>query len=169
MIANCITSARIVGTAILLFLKPFSTPFYIIYLLCGISDALDGFVARLTKSASAFGAKFDSAADLFFYAVLLGKLLPTLWERLPLWIWCIVAATVALRIFNYLYAALRKREFSTPHTVWNKASGASIFLIPFFLLLPAATVPLCTLTALITCFAAAHEASCHLRPAKPTC
>ena len=70
-IPNIITAVRIIGAAVLLFVEPLVVPFYVIYTLCGLSDAIDGFVARLIGAESALGAKLDSVADLMFYAVML--------------------------------------------------------------------------------------------------
>ena len=76
--ANAITLLRISGTAVLLFLRPFSPAFFVVYTLTGVTDVLDGFVARKTGTASDFGAKLDSAADLLFYGVMLLKIFPVL-------------------------------------------------------------------------------------------
>lgn len=54
-IANVITSFRIVGSIALLITEPFSKLFYIIYLSCGISDILDGYLSRKLKCASKTG------------------------------------------------------------------------------------------------------------------
>ena len=84
---NYITFCRIIGSILLLFLKPFSIAFFAIYSICGISDLLDGYIARSTKTTSEFGAKLDSIADLSFYAVMFLKIFPTLIDTLPLWLW----------------------------------------------------------------------------------
>ena len=84
-IANILTSCRILGSVILLFLPVFSSPFYITYLFCGFSDMIDGAIARKTNSVSDFGSKIDTAADLVFVAVSFIKLLPTI--HIPWWLW----------------------------------------------------------------------------------
>ena len=53
---------------LLLFFSPFSIQFYIVYLSCGLSDMIDGTIARKTYSTSAFGAKLDTVADFVFVA-----------------------------------------------------------------------------------------------------
>ena len=65
-IANILTAFRILGSILLLFFPVFSEVFYSIYLLCGFSDMIDGTIARMTNSASEFGAKLDTAADIVF-------------------------------------------------------------------------------------------------------
>ena len=69
-IADTITSVRIAASLLLLFLPLHSVGFFAIYTLTGLSDALDGWLARKTGTASDFGARLDSIADLLFYAVL---------------------------------------------------------------------------------------------------
>ena len=63
---NYITALRMVGSVCLIFIRPLSPLFFGVYTLAGITDALDGYIARKTHTASAFGAKLDSAADLLF-------------------------------------------------------------------------------------------------------
>ena len=68
---NLITALRIAGTAGLIFAQPLTPLYFVIYTLCGLSDVLDGWLARHTGSASDFGARLDSLADLFFYTVMI--------------------------------------------------------------------------------------------------
>ena len=131
-IPNILTCLRIVGTLALLWLAPFSTVFFIVYALCGVSDVLDGFVARATGTASSLGAKLDSAADLLFYTVMMLRILPALTELLPQQIWFWTGGLLLLRVCGYLTAALRFRRFASMHTYLNKLTGASLFLVPFF-------------------------------------
>lgn len=130
---NCITSLRIIGAILLFFIVPLSIPFYVVYTLCGLSDALDGLVARATGSSSEFGARLDSVADLTFYAAMLIRLLPELWKLLPRWIWYVVAALILIRLLSYGLAAIRYRRFASLHTYMNKLTGASMFAVPYFL------------------------------------
>jgi len=106
MLPNLITSIRILGTFCLLFTKPFTVAFYIIYTISGISDLLDGFVARRLKIESELGAKLDSIADLLFYSISTILILPELYRRLPVIIWYFVALIVLLRVFSSLIALL---------------------------------------------------------------
>lgn len=133
---NCITALRIVGTLCLIFTAPLSLVFYLIYTFCGLSDVLDGWIARATNSTSDFGSRLDSIADLLFYAVMLIKLLPALWRSLPAWIWYVVGGILLLRLASYITAAVKFRRFAAVHTRMNKLTGASVFLIPYFMLLP---------------------------------
>ena len=84
-IANIITSCRIFGSILLLFFPSFSLDFYITYLLCGVSDMIDGTIARKTNSASKFGSQLDTIADFVFVVVSLIKMLPAI--HIPGWLW----------------------------------------------------------------------------------
>ena len=60
--ADTITSMRMAATLLLLFLSWESILFFVIYTLAGLTDVLDGWVARKTGKASEFGARLDSIA-----------------------------------------------------------------------------------------------------------
>ena len=80
--ANLITCIRILCAAALAFLPVLSSSFYAVYLLAGISDMLDGFIARRTNTTSSLGARLDTLADFAFSAVCLLRLLPLFaWPR----------------------------------------------------------------------------------------
>ena len=83
--ANFITGIRILLSFILLFTKIFSPTFYAAYIIAGISDVLDGIVARKFNLQSSFGEKLDTIADICFVGVTLYKLLPAM--QIPMWLW----------------------------------------------------------------------------------
>lgn len=132
-VPNIITVFRIIGTVLLIFSPPLSMMFYIVYTFCGLTDILDGLIARLTHTTSEFGAKLDSVADMLFYAVMLLKILPILIEMLPTTIWYVVATIVVLRIVSYIFAAIKFHRFSSYHTYLNKVTGASLFVVPYLI------------------------------------
>lgn len=136
VLPNFVTGLRMVGTFLLLFTKAFSPSFYAVYSICGISDVLDGFLARRTGTTSEFGARLDSVADLLFYTVMMIKILPTLAVRLPGEIWYWVGGILILRLAAYLVAAVKFRRFASMHTYLNKLTGLFVFIIPYFMKLP---------------------------------
>lgn len=127
-LANIITFIRIVCSVFLLFAPIYSTWFYGLYIAAGISDMLDGFVARKTNTTSEFGALLDSIADVIFVAVCLYKILPTLQIQLLLWVWIAFIATV--KIINYASGLILKKKLIMPHTAANKITGLYLFLAP---------------------------------------
>ena len=132
-IADTVTSLRMAGSLILLFLPFRPVWFLTVYMLTGLTDALDGWLARRTGTASEFGARLDSVADLLFYGILLLRLFPVLWRVLPTAIWFAVAAVLLVRLAAYVTAAIRFRRFAALHTLLNKRTGAAVFLLPYIL------------------------------------
>lgn len=160
-IPNIITLLRMVGTVVLLFISPFSTAFYIVYTLCGLTDVLDGMIARLTKKTTEFGAKLDSIADIIFYSVMLIRIFPVLWEVLPKSIWYLVALILVLRCVSYFTAAMKYKRFSARHTYLNKLTGVTLFFVPYFLT-HSVGVTVCFVVCVIAILAVAEELLIHL-------
>ncbi|MBE5781261.1 MAG: CDP-alcohol phosphatidyltransferase family protein [Clostridiales bacterium] len=126
--ANILSSCRILGSVILLFFPAYSAAFYITYLLCGLSDMIDGTVARKTNSTSEFGSRLDAAADLMFAAVSIIKWLPKF--HLPWWLWAWGGIIAMIKIGNLILGYVLKKKFISLHTIMNKATGLLLFLLP---------------------------------------
>ena len=127
-IANIITGSRIVLSLPLLLIPLTSAWFYIFYLLCGLSDMLDGTVARRTKSASDFGARLDTVSDFVFMTVALIKFLPHL--HIPIWLWIWISIIAMIKFGNVAWGFVRTKKLISPHTVLNKITGLLLFLLP---------------------------------------
>ena len=158
---NLITTFRIIGTAILLFLPILGPAFFVIYTLCGISDVLDGWIARSAHVTSELGARLDSIADMLFYAVMLLKIFPILFENLPIWIWYWVSAVLILRAAAYCAAAVKFHHFSSLHTYLNKLTGFLVFCVPYLIKTPVLT-PCCIGVCAVALLAALEELLMHL-------
>ena len=128
-IANILTGFRILGSISLLFFPVLSAEFYIIYILCGFSDMIDGAIARKTHSSSEMGAKMDSIADLVFVIASSIKLFPII--HIPQWLWIWGGVIVIIKIGNIIWGYFLKKQFISLHTFMNKAIGLLLFLLPF--------------------------------------
>ena len=127
-IANILTISRMLLSVLLLCTHPFSCLFYILYVLCGLTDAVDGFVARKTGSASEMGAKLDTAADFVFVVVCLIKLLPDIELPIHLLIWTVIIALI--KIINIISGFIVQKKFVAVHSISNKVIGAMLFALP---------------------------------------
>lgn len=130
-IPNIITSIRIIGAIGIIFIEPFTLAFFLVYGLCGVTDALDGFVARKFHLESKFGSILDSVSDLVFLGVMAFKIFPTLIELLPIWNWIIILTAVGFQTIAYIICAIKFKKFSAIHTYANKVMSAAIFFYPF--------------------------------------
>lgn len=128
MTANCITISRILFSLCLLVLSPSSVFFAVLYLLCGISDMLDGFAARKLHTESKSGERLDSLADLIFSIVYAVKIIPFL--HLPVWIWIWTAFILVIKILGILIRSKKERKLCIAHSFANKLTGLMLFLLP---------------------------------------
>ena len=126
--ANILTGCRILGSILLLFVPVFSVAFYGVYLLSGLTDMIDGTVARMTNSATRFGEKLDTAADIVFVAAALVKFLPNL--PIPTWLWIWGGGIAVVKVGNILLGYVFRKQFTAQHTVLNKVTGLLLFLLP---------------------------------------
>ena len=127
-IANIITGSRMVLSLPLLLIPLASTWFYALYLLCGLSDMIDGTVARRTSSASEFGARLDTLSDFVFMTVALIKFVPHL--HIPVWLWIWIGIIAMIKLGNAVWGFVRAKKLISPHTVLNKVTGLLLFLLP---------------------------------------
>ena len=128
---NGITLLRFILSPVLLLVEPFSNRFLILYALLGLSDILDGFLARRWHVSSRFGARFDSAADFLFCGVLLYLLFNNLcW---PLWAMISVGVIFVIRLASLAICYVRFSQISFLHTYSNKATGLLLLLFPLFI------------------------------------
>lgn len=130
MVANIITVSRILLSFVLLFLQPFELWFMIIYCICGLTDILDGFVARKFNMTSQLGATLDSLADFVFICIMLIVFLPVIDFESWMIIW--LAVIMVIRFISIIVGYVRYHQLSFLHTYLNKLSGLIIFCFPFF-------------------------------------
>lgn len=116
---------------IMIFFSAFSVTFYVLYLAGGVTDMVDGLVARKTNTVSKMGSRLDSIADVFFVAVSLFKILPAVDISTWLWIW--IAVIAAIKVINILSGFLSQKRFVAEHTIMNKVTGFLLFLLPLTL------------------------------------
>ncbi|WP_339265741.1 CDP-alcohol phosphatidyltransferase family protein [Paenibacillus sp. FSL R5-0470] len=131
-IPNGITFGRIILAMLLLFLDPLSLTFLVIYILCGVTDLIDGPIARMTNTTSSLGAKLDSAADTILIAVSLFTLYPLLGLTLEIMIWIFMIAVI--RLTSIGVALRRFKTYASIHTYGNKLTGLLLFITPLWLL-----------------------------------
>ena len=151
-IPNAITILRFFGAACLLLCNPAGAAFWVIYGVCGISDMLDGFLARKLHAESKAGAVLDSVADICLVACCAIRLVPVL--PIPRWLWLWAGAIVAIKLVNQVSALIVCKRFCFPHTKANKLTGFLLFIaVPmvFWSLVPLAVV------AGVATFAAVQE------------
>ena len=152
--ANTITFFRIAASIVLLFCPVFSPAFYVLYIAAGLSDMLDGFVARKTDTVSNLGARLDTMADFVFVVVCLIKLLPVL--HIPAWLYAWIGIIALIKVVNIISGLAVQKKLVAVHSVMNKATGVLLFLLSLTILvfpLKYSAIVVCT----VATFAAIQE------------
>lgn len=126
--ANIITVFRIVCGFLLLLFPAFSPLFYVFYILGGLTDALDGMIARMLHQTSKLGSRLDTVADLFFIVFVLIKVLSSVY--VPLWLWVWIGLIALVKIVNVILGFVCHRRFVVAHTRMNKIAGILLFIVP---------------------------------------
>lgn len=129
--ANMLTGCRLLLSVLLLFLPVPSPEFWVVYAAAGLSDMLDGPIARHTRTASDFGARLDTLSDMAFAIACMIRLLPVL--TIPAWLWLWIGAIALIKGITLLSGLILQRKLVAKHTLLNKATGLALFLLPLTL------------------------------------
>lgn len=127
-VANVITSIRIICAFALLFCPVLSTSFYMLYIIAGFTDMIDGTVARKIGTVSDFGSKLDTIADFIFVIVCLIKLIPVLDFESWMYIW--IGIIVIIKMINIISGFVVQKRFVSVHSIMNKIAGGLLFALP---------------------------------------
>lgn len=129
--ANLLTSIRILCAVLILIFPAFSKWYYVFYLLGGATDAADGAVARISGTATDFGNKFDTAADIVFALAVLLKVIGSL--VVPRWLLVWIGVIVLIKAVSLAAGFIRHHRFVAVHSTLNKACGVIVFLSALFI------------------------------------
>ena len=126
--ANITTGIRIALSVALMFFPALSPAFLVLYAAGGLSDMIDGAVARRTGTVSEFGSRLDTFSDIVFAAVCLIKLLPIL--DVPAWLYVWTAVIAIIKLSSITAGCIRQKKLVSVHSVLNKAAGLLLFVFP---------------------------------------
>ena len=148
LLPNILSVSRgIAGFTMLLF-SVFSPWFWVLYCWGGISDMIDGALARKLGSVNGTGAVIDSLADLVFVICSAILVLPTI--DLPLWVWLWIAAIGVIKLVGITIGSCRQRKLAIPHSTTNKLTGILLFCLPFAIVRFDVLIPVVIACALAT-------------------
>ena len=134
-IPNALTALRALGVPVFLYLflvaeEPIAS--FVVIALGGITDYLDGKIARALKQTSEFGAKFDPTVDRLYIASVIIAL--AIKDYLP---WPLVVAIIARDLILFLviiYQKLRGIPFLEVSFLGKAATFNLLYAFPFLLL-----------------------------------
>jgi len=131
-IPNILSTIRLISIIPLLLLTPFEWPFMTIYVIAGVSDMIDGPIARKFNFVSEFGAKLDSVADVFLVLVVVFRLMPLVEVSTMIIVWIFIA--IATKFLSALIGYIRYKQLVILHTYANKFFVFTLFFFPLFYL-----------------------------------
>ena len=153
-IPNLLSMSRIVLCLPLLMVDAITMPFWILYLIAGLTDMVDGFLARRWGVESKFGARLDSLADFVFVLAVGYKLFP--WLKLPATLWMMTGLIALVKIINAICSYVVKHRIEYLHTKANKVTGFLLF-IGVMTIGQSYFVPVAWMISCIALFAAIQE------------
>ena len=126
LIVNLLSMSRIVLCLPLLMVDAMTVPFWTLYVTAGLTDMLDGFLARRWGVESKFGARLDSLADFVFVLAVGYKLYP--WLNLPATLWIMIGLIALVKIINAISSYVLNHGIEYLHTKANKLTGFLLFI-----------------------------------------
>ena len=153
-IPNLLSASRIALCLPLLLVDAMTMPFWVLYVIAGTSDILDGFLARRWGVESKFGARLDSLADFIFVLAVGYKLFPYL--KLPAMLWMMIGLIALVKVSNAICSYVIKHKIEFLHTKVNKLTGFLLF-IGMMTVGQSYFIPVAWVIACIALFAAIQE------------
>ena len=153
-IPDLLSMSRIVLCLPLLLVDAMTVPFWVLYLIAGLTDMLDGFLARRWGVESKFGARLDSLADFVFVLAVGYKLFP--WLKLPASLWMMIGFIALVKMVNAICSYVIKHKIEYLHTKANKLTGFLLF-VGMMTIGQQYFVPIAWVIACIALFAAIQE------------
>ena len=153
-IPNLLSALRIALCLPLLLVDAMTMHFWVLYLIAGTTDMLDGFLARRLGVESKFGARLDSLADFVFVLAVGYKLFP--WLKLPATLWMMIGLIALVKIVNAICSYVVIHSIEYLHTKANKLTGLLLF-VGMMAIGQSYFIPLAWTIACIALFAAIQE------------
>ena len=133
LIPNILSILRIILSILLIPFLSVPIVFIVIYILAGLTDVLDGYIARKYGYESNLGAKLDSVSDFVFFCILVFIFYKLYYPILEM-NYQFVVIIIVIRLLNMLLTKIKYNKIIFIHTIANKATGIMIYLLPMILL-----------------------------------
>jgi len=128
-VPNYLSVLRILLSISLFFIPVMNIPFMIVYILCFLTDILDGYLARKYGCVSDLGRKLDSLGDLAYILMFLFVILP--WMNPSMLLIVLAIICFAIKIIPFIITRLILGKFDTFHNKISKIGFGGLVFIPF--------------------------------------
>jgi CDP-diacylglycerol--glycerol-3-phosphate 3-phosphatidyltransferase len=135
-IPNILSVARFPLSALLLFLTSYTIHFIFVFIVIGVTDVLDGFLARKYGWGTPLGAKIDGFADAFFAICTLVALVSLqIYQQFTWYVIAMIGFVALLKLFNLLVTKMKFGIWSSIHTIASKVTQVPFFFIVIFIVI----------------------------------
>ena len=126
-IPNLLSIIRIVLSLFIIIVAKNNRLLFVIVLLCGVTDVLDGYIARKYNVESKVGAKLDSLGDYTFFLMLV----------LYFFIWRLnlindnsmfIVLVIMVRLSSLVVCWIQNKKVYSLHTIANKVTGLLLYV-----------------------------------------
>ncbi len=161
---NILSAVRLILSVALFFLSGCKVVWFVLFIVCGITDILDGIIARVWNAVTPLGARLDSIADtVFFCAVAISLFIQIPAKGIVYGFACVI---IAVRLVNLFIGRLKFDRWGGIHTAGNKWAGVLFFVCAFFCMLTQEYIAIFTEIILAVTLLAALEEMMILLTAK---
>jgi phosphatidylglycerophosphate synthase len=134
-IPNILSISRAITALLIPFTGNHKYLFLTVILFCGLTDVLDGYLARRWNCQSEFGSRLDSLGDWMMGLAITAYLL--IWQmHLINSFMGLIIAIIGVRVISLMISYLKNHKVYSIHTLLNKATGFIVFigicLIPLY-------------------------------------
>ena len=146
--ANAVTCMRIVATAALIFTEPLSECFFCFYTFAGITDVLDGFIARRFNMVTDLGKFLDPLADKLTQAAMI-ICVATTYHTMWILVGLLVIKELAMFTMG-LYVLKVTNELNSARWYGKLCTGALYIVMMLHVIIPDLPAPI-SLGSLLAC------------------
>ncbi|MBM7541038.1 CDP-alcohol phosphatidyltransferase family protein [Amphibacillus cookii] len=125
-VPNILSLLRIVMATLLLIAFQYPVIFSFMFIIIGLTDIFDGYLARRLNCESNYGARLDSIGDFIFFMVVCFFAIYT--DLISTWLYYFIVMLVIIRLINLVVTRIKYKQFIFVHTFLNKLSGAFFYL-----------------------------------------
>jgi CDP-diacylglycerol--glycerol-3-phosphate 3-phosphatidyltransferase len=129
LLPNTLSISRIVLALTLFLFEPFTVLFIAIYVVAVLTDAMDGFFARLFKVQTKLGSNLDTLADFMLVGITLIRIIPVMdFDTLPI---VIITSIFTLKVVALIISYAKYKQVVSLNTYLSKFLAVMAFLFPF--------------------------------------
>ena len=124
---NVLSVLRIILSPIIFFTKDNKFILFSVLIIIGLTDVLDGYIARKYKKQTNIGSWLDSIADFVFYTLLV--IYTIVFEfNIIIKVKYFIIIIIGIKILTMIASCIKYKKFGFLHTFGNKITGIIIFM-----------------------------------------